>query len=156
MAYFRIRGSVQRVEVYDTRVDQWWSERGPVGRLTYNVARRGGQAARRAAPVRTGNLRRSIRSWSARRGKRHRVANVGTNSRHAEFVRFGTGPQIASPENGNRIHLRGQPGAKSHGYWRPGMRSPWPRAAYGHVAGQEADDFLAPAVRAAELYIRGR
>lgn len=151
MAYLRMRGSVQRVEVYDTRVDALWNERGPVGRLTTNIARRGRKAAKAAAPVRTGNMRSNIKGWSARRGKRHRVSNVGTNTYYAQYVIEGT-----SPQSGDIIHLRGQPGPKSQGRWRPGMRSPWPRAASGFVEGQEANDFLyGPATRAAELYLRG-
>lgn len=156
MAYLRMRGSVQRVEIYDTRVDAWWNERGPVGRLTTNIARRGRKAAKAAAPVRTGNMRNNIKGWSARRGKRHRVSNVGTNTYYAQYVIEGTSDQY-----GER-HLRGSPGParNSAGMWgrgRPmGTMSPWPRMSKRGVKGQAANDFLyGPATRAAELYLRG-
>lgn len=135
----RVYGRVTRVDVFDSRVQGWYAPGGMVRAHARKIGRRVKRHAKAEAPVRRGNLRRTIRDDISRRGKYHLVAFVRAHSGHAYFVHEGTGPQ----RGGKR--LRGSPGPKSgpHG-WQPGMREEWPRYAGGKnwIAGQHANPFL--------------
>lgn len=134
-------GRVTRVDVYDSRIDQWYSSRGPVRLHANKIARRGQRYSKDEAPERTGNLKRSIRGEVARRGRRHVVAYVRAYSQHSYFVHEGRDAQFG------RKALHGTPGAKSHGKWRPGMEAAltggkWPKYSQRGVDAQDADPFL--------------
>lgn len=139
MARGRIYGTATSVIIYDSQVDALWDTRGPIGLYTSRIARRGQKYAKQEAPQRRGRMRRAIHGETARRGKRHRVARVRSKAYYSYWVHEGTN---GSSSHGGLTRLRGQPGRKSAGKWRPGMMNPWPGATRGGVAGQNANPFL--------------
>ena len=143
----RVYGKVTRVDVFDSRIDGWYAPGGMVRAHARKIARRTVRYAKTEAPIRSGNLRRSIRDHVSRRGKRHVVGFARAHSGHAYYVHEGTGPQFG------KRRLRGSPGPKSAGFWQPGMRTRWPTYHDSRVplAGQDANDFLVRGMARAAL-----
>lgn len=136
MARPRLYGKATSVIIYDSRVDALWDARGPIGLYANRIARRGQRYAKQEAPVRRGRMRKSIHGDTARRGRRHRIARVRSKAYYSYWVHEGTEANFGGK------YLRGEPGRKSAGFWRPGMKNPWPKYTKRGVMGQDGNPFL--------------
>lgn len=143
---------VARVDVFDSRVDLWYAPSGTVWQHARKVSRRVARYARREAPKRGGFLRRSIRAHTSRRGRRHVVGFAQAHSGHAYWVHEGTGPQ-RTPRKMTGL----SPRRSSAGYWRPGMRKPWPKmvTGKGFIHGQDSNPYLVRGMQRASMDFPG-
>jgi hypothetical protein len=121
-----------RLVVYDTLIARMSLPGGRTYQWVVGKRRRIENAARAFAPVRTGELKASIRGSYVKSRPNHVVMHVTASAEHALYVHEGTGPWIRP--TGSKF-LRLKPG--------PNHPNPTYREA---VRGQRANPFLANAL----------